>query len=343
MPVQPVSAAAPIARPPRRGRPGFTLAEMIIALLLLSVVVGGILSVLADQQRFYRGMNDVITTRDQARGASTLLPMDLRSISTSDTLANVGAGERLNADVYAWSDTSIEYRSIVGTSVVCVIPTARGNTLVLPPLDTLASGAILTSWITTPVAGDSILLYNDGMYLGSGDDRWNVHEVTGVTTVTGASACPLEAAGGFTRAGDATKPSIQITISRPAHTTALAGLDSTIIVGAPIRFFRPAGFTSITRGGRDYIGTYSCNRLSSPVCTDTAIVGGPLQASNGFRLVYLDSIGDTLDVSANDPRDIRRIDVNIRVMSDARVSGPGGTNDFYRQWDRVPVGIRNKQ
>ena len=48
-------------------RPGFTMVELSITLVLVSLVVGGLMSVLLDQQRFYSGASDIIDTRASVR------------------------------------------------------------------------------------------------------------------------------------------------------------------------------------------------------------------------------------------------------------------------------------
>src|SRR5881398_4108143 len=96
-----------IHRAPSR-RAGFTLIELVIAMVLMSLVGGGIVKLLLRQQRFYNSTSDLIQTRQQIRQAAAMLPSDLRGISS------------IGGDIFAMSDSALEFRSVFGSSVVCV-------------------------------------------------------------------------------------------------------------------------------------------------------------------------------------------------------------------------------
>src|SRR5213596_3798938 len=86
---------------------GFTLIELVIAMVLMSLVGGAIVKLLLQQQRFYNSTSDLIQTRQQIRQAAAMLPSDLRGISS------------VGGDIYAMSDSALEFRSVFGSSVVC--------------------------------------------------------------------------------------------------------------------------------------------------------------------------------------------------------------------------------
>src|SRR3989442_15868215 len=88
-------------------RAGFTLIELLIAMGLMSLVGGAIVSLLLRQQRFYNSTTELIQTRQQIRQAAAMLPSDLRGLSS------VGGG------LYALSDSGLEVRSVFGRSVGC--------------------------------------------------------------------------------------------------------------------------------------------------------------------------------------------------------------------------------
>src|SRR3712207_6717642 len=96
-------------------RRGFTLAELVVALLLFSIVGGGILTLMMRQQRFYRSTADIIQLQGQLRQGGSVMPLDLRGMSTSDTTANgivLGRATNYNADIYARSDKRSEERRV---------------------------------------------------------------------------------------------------------------------------------------------------------------------------------------------------------------------------------------
>src|SRR5438128_12338071 len=89
-------------------RAGFTLVELIITMVLVSFVAGAIVKLLLRQQRFYNSTTDLIQTRQQIRQAAAMLPSDLRGISS------------VGGDIYAMSDSALEFRSVFGSPVVCL-------------------------------------------------------------------------------------------------------------------------------------------------------------------------------------------------------------------------------
>src|SRR5437867_5889883 len=123
-------------RAPSR-RAGFTLIELAIALVLMSLVGGAIVQLLLRQQRFYNSTTDLIQTRQQIRQAAAMLPSDLRGISS------IGGG------IYAMSHSAMEFRSVFGSTVVCV---NAGGTLSTVP-QVLASRATMANWNTAPGVG----------------------------------------------------------------------------------------------------------------------------------------------------------------------------------------------
>src|SRR2546425_12423247 len=88
-------------------RAGFTLIELLIAMGLMSLVGGAIVSLLLRQQRFYNSTTELIQTRQQIRQAAAMLPSDLRGISSA------------GGDISVMTDSALEFRSVFGSSVVC--------------------------------------------------------------------------------------------------------------------------------------------------------------------------------------------------------------------------------
>ena len=102
-----------------RARPGFSLIELMITMVMISVVGAAIVTVFNSQQRFTRAASDVGGIRTQLQAAVTLLPAELRNISASGN------------DITYMSDSSIAVRSTIATSIVCAM---AGNVVTLAPL-----------------------------------------------------------------------------------------------------------------------------------------------------------------------------------------------------------------
>jgi len=309
-------------RAPSR-RAGFTLIELVIAMVLMSLVGGAIVKLLLQQQRFYNSTSDLIQTRQQIRQAAAMLPSDLRGISS------------VGGDISSMSDSALEFRSAFGGSVVCV--NAGGTLSTVPRV--LASGATMTNWITTPVVGDSLAVYNNGATLAVAGQGWLFYRITAVTPVTtnAANGCPV--ATGLTRAGDITaaNPSLQLGLTPAAP--------NTIAVGAAIRFLRHVRYRIYRETDNQwYLGFFNCVYGRVPVCNATQPIAGPFQpyatnGTSGVQFVYYDVNGV---VTAN-PLQVARISLVVRGQSAGLVNLSGGGGTVFHDSLRIEVGLRNRQ
>src|SRR5215211_6321313 len=85
-----------LMRTSERRRRGMTLIEIMISLVLLGIVSGVIMRVVMRQQRFYQGVNQIMLQRGQLRQATSVVPVDLRSLSS------------VGNDILVATDSSIE-------------------------------------------------------------------------------------------------------------------------------------------------------------------------------------------------------------------------------------------
>src|SRR3712207_3963822 len=219
-------------------RRGFTLAELVVALLLFSIVGGGILTLMMRQQRFYRSTADIIQLQGQLRQGGSVVPLDLRGMSTSDTTANGivnGRAANYNADVYAKTNQSIDFRRVFGSSMLCAKLPATPSTIVIYP-NTLDSTLVLTTWAATPQLGDSLLILDEGKMISTIDDRWRVYEVRSMATGKGNKGCPWKLAATSAAPADS---SPLLYASDTVRVSYRIGLDRAIAtgvqIGAPLR------------------------------------------------------------------------------------------------------------
>lgn len=327
-------------RTPGQRRPrtaGFTMSEMMVALVLLGLVMGALFTVLLRQQRFYRSANDLIDTRTQVRQAVAMLPPDLRTISTGDTPNNT--------DVYEASDKAIEFRAIFGSSFICRKLSA--TRIILPPVD-LAKDTRLTAWMRKPVVGDSILVYDDGKTVGGDDDAWKARKITAVTELAATSTDACLVTSGFVQAADVTAGRVSYEINVQSGT----GHEflSTTAQGAPIRFFRrrryelyqPTGSTSW------YLGRYDCDHAAG-TCPALSPVSGPFAAysatvaNSGLSFLYYKADG-TAFVPANttaDKAQIARIQLVARADTRSPIDMPGRAKATVRDSLSYDIALRN--
>jgi len=324
---------------PRRG---FTLPEMLIALVLFSLVGGGIITLVMRQQRFYRSTAEVIKVQGQLRQGGSGLPLDLRGISTSDTTANgitsFARAVNYNTDVYSRTEASIDFRRVFGSSVICAKPAVNVITIYPTALDAVP---ILTTWANQPQVGDSVLVLDEGKMLSTVDDRWRVYEVRTVAVAKGNKGCPWKSAvpldsAPLLYAADTVRNSYRIGLGENHH--------QYVHVGAPVRFFRRVRYQSYQAAdGEWYLGYADCLKTyaTASLCSDPTPMSGPYQAGNGIVFSYFDSAGTAL-TSADASRRIARVDVVLRAASATAISRTGSAApSTYTDSLLISIGIRN--
>jgi len=341
-----------LPRPGRlAARRGFTLAEMLIALGLFSLVGGAILSLVMRQQRFYRSTAEVMKVQTRLRQSASVLPFDLRGISTADTTSNGVAGGKAvnyNADVYARTESSIDSRRTFGSSMLCARPASGATTVTLYPT-ALDSMRAITTWAAQPAVGDSMLVLDEGRMMGTLDDTWRVYEVKGLSTAKGNKGCPWKTASPVDStpmlwASDTVRTSYKITIS-PA-------ISATVNTGAVVRFFRRSKYEIYKAADAQwYLGYSDClsTYTTTTKCSEPTPVSGPYQSytgvstQNGLTFTYYDSAGTAL-ASTDPSRRISRIDVTMRAATPKAVTRTGaGAGSIHRDSLVLSIGIRNPQ
>jgi prepilin-type N-terminal cleavage/methylation domain-containing protein len=315
----------------RGGGGGFTLVEILVVLALMGIFAAAMVKLLLRQQRFYNSTSQLIQTRSQIRQTAFMLPADLRGVS------------RLAGDILIMSDSSIEIRSIFGTSVVCIVNPAAGWISTVPVK--LASGAAMTSWKTLPVVNDEVAVYDEGASIVSTDDSWRLARITAVTPVTVHTTAPVPGTGcptatRLTQAADlvASNPSYQFTLT-PAPV-------ATTLPGASVRFFRRVHYSlwKWATDGQWYLAYYDCQTGRVPVCTTPQPIAGPLRpyaapgTTSGLEFTYYDSTGA---VTANRLL-VARISVVARAQGQTTINLTGAAPSPLRDSMRIEVGIRNR-
>lgn len=310
----------------RSQRRGMTLLELLISLVLVGLMGGLIIGFLLKQERFYAGANEMILTRTQVRQASVMMPSDLRAISPA-------AG-----DIYAMTDTSIDFRSTFGSAYICA--SDRTNSKISVPAVTLAKNNQLTNWSAQPQVNDSLLIYDDGANTAATDDAWAYNKISAVTMAI-SNATP-----GCTSATNMMK-STDVSSTNPTFSFTLATQQSaTISAGAAVRFFKKVHY-SLYKSATDnlwYLGYYDCRTLRSPVCNPIQPIAGPLRpyvvgqaAQSGLQITYYDTTGA---VTTNRNL-VGRISILLQGEGTKTIQLAGGSPTTFRDSLRIDVGLRN--
>lgn len=326
-----------------RPRTGFTLIELMIVVVLLGLIGTMLVSVLVRQQRFHRAVASVTDSRARMRDISTILPSDIRSISTA------------GRDIMAISDTSMQFRAFIGTSIVCAY--ASATIVELPPQilaptaprnSTDTRSTVLTAWITPPIPNDIAFMYSDGTEAGNADDAWVPFTISDTTSATNSAWCPSTASPAFTTAADNSARRYRITL-------ATAPNQAQIEPGAPIRFAREVRYSIYQASDNQwYVGFQSCTPNATfglpGTCGAREVLAGPVKAAttdtttSGLFFVYWNKSDARLTaLSSSDT--IGRISVGIRTTSESiRRAVSTKTNSFTGGDSlRFSIGLRNRR
>lgn len=145
---------------PLRSR-GFTLAEVLVAMVLTGMVVAGVLRALSAQKKFYARQARILDARHALRASTTILGSELRDLSAKD------------GDVYVIASDSVAFRSTVAFGVVCGVDAASGR---------LALNRISGQFLMSGVGGvDSLLAFGEATERDD-DDAWIPLSVSGIAT-----------------------------------------------------------------------------------------------------------------------------------------------------------------
>lgn len=252
-------------RPPslvtsRERRAGFTLVELLIAIVLASAVLTAVYRVLLNNQRFYRAQSQIVDVQQNVRAVAQILPAELRELDAAD------------GDIVAMSDTSITIKAMRGFSVVCAATDPAAGRIVIRNSLTFGYRAI-------DPARDSVLVFRDGDVQRAGDDRWLHAPAAAVTSGVG---CTDGAAG------------TRLTLTGMVGGT--TQLDS-VSVGAPVRSFELVNYRLYDdAAGTWWLGART---YSSGAWSDTSPVAGPLRPSDGITFRYRDAADAATAVTTN--------------------------------------------
>ena len=164
----------------RSCRRGFTLTEIMLALVVTLVVAGAVYNLLLATQRVTRAQTDRIAIQSALRAGSLIVLNELSELSTA-----IGDTPDQN-DVLAMSPTAITYRAMRGTGFICHVAA--------PTIIRLAQGAF--SGHRLPQAGrDQAYVFVSGHPAPEVKDSWAAAKIVAVTT---ALPCPAGLGPGIT-------------------------------------------------------------------------------------------------------------------------------------------------
>lgn len=260
----------------QRKTAGFTMVELIVAMLLGALVLGATYQVLITNQRVYSAQREQVFDHGTVRAGLDVLSGELREVSPS------------GGDIVDMAETWIEVRTMRNLGFVCNVDT--DNT---PPRFTLRRPTGVWS------AGDSILIFADNNPNNPNDDVWLEGEITNVPT---GAPCPGDD-------GDTERRRVDVIGLGQIFPLDVDG--HMVHRGAPARTFEVHRYGVMDYEGRPFLG-----RRSGGALEEWIPLVGPLAEEGGLRLEYFDEDGN----ATTDPAQVRRIDVSLRTLSDARTA-----------------------
>lgn len=203
---------------PARGRAGFTLIELIIAVVLSAMILGAVFQLVFAQNRMYGHQQGLADARQTLRSAGSLLAWELRHLTAQ------------GGDIYAVGPDSVSVRSYDGGGVVCRKRPAYAQ-------------YGLHSVTGDVEAGDSAMLYivNSNRVV---DDVWRAISINNANTPAAMSMIA-------TCAGWPSTPpielGIQVGFASPSDTVGMR-------VGALVRTFHRRTYRMIQRDDQWWLG-----------------------------------------------------------------------------------------
>lgn len=272
-------------------RRGFTMIELIVALVLLGIVSTAIYRVLVNNQRVYMAQTQRIDLSQNIRAANSILSAEFRELDAFD------------GDVTAIGPDSIVIRGMRWLSFICVPPVLTGNNLGNQMVirgrqvgDPMWFGSRYINEST-----DSLLIYLDGNQVTRLDDYFVPARLA---ATPGNQQCP--AVGAI-----AAQPGTRIVFDGNfIFGTNIAGA---ITVGAPVRGFERVKYRLYQPSGDSlwYIGFQAANQSIQPLV-------GPV-LPNGLTFQYFNAAGAVTAIRTQ----IARIDVTVRARSTTQVRAGG--------------------
>ena len=293
-------------------RRGFTMIELLVALVLLGLVSTAIYRVLVNNQRVYMAQTQRIDLSQNIRAANTILSAEFRELDAFD------------GDIAAMTPTSLDIRAMRWLSFVCVPPVLDGNPngrQMIIRGNAVGTPMFFGSRYINEVR-DSLLIYLDGNQTTRLDDYF----VTGrLVASPGNQQCP--AVGAIPA-----QPGTRLLFD--GNFLAGSNVPGAITTGAPVRGFERVRYALYQPSGDTswYIGFQSAGQTMQPLV-------GPV-LTNGLTFQYFNAAGAVTAVRTQ----VARIDVTVRGRTQAQVR-PGGDSPRRAIVDSITfsVALRNNR
>jgi prepilin-type N-terminal cleavage/methylation domain-containing protein len=232
-------------------RRGFTLIELMTALVIFTLVAGSISRFLINSQRLSRTQIERIGLQSDLRTGVLVVPSELRELAANGT----------GSDILSMASNNISFRAMRGVGFICQVSATE-----IRLLDTGAIPFYGARYVDHSRDMVDVFVENDPDV--ATDDTWLMLQPTGMDR---SSSCGTNAA---------------IRLSFNDFSGQLPNGIGDIVMGGPVRSFEVMELGRLATGGQTWLGARSISGGQSTLLP----VLGPL-TSNGFQLQYFDSGG----------------------------------------------------
>ena len=288
-------------------RRGFTLVELLIALIMMVLVAGGIYSLLVTTHRVSRKQTEISNLQGNLRGGLNLVQSELQEIYTD---AAVGV-----SDINVMTAASLDYMAMRGIGESC------GLTMVGGAIQVRQDG--YSGRQPDGTGRYRLLLFQDQDTLTSSDDAWLDLPITDVAP----GVCTLGDPG----------PSWNIVVPGLVldHIVHSVSGKQLIFAPGPIRTVERMELGLVNDAGKDWLGIRS---HSGGEATLVPVIG-PL-IPGGLELLYFDGSSDPTGL----PAAVKTIVVKLHgVSAELVTTGLGSTLGKPRDSVMVRVQLRNSR
>ncbi len=283
-----------------RSQAGFTIAELLVYLVIAVVIIGSIYQLLIGQNRMYMKQQELTDVRNSLRAAAALLGWELRQASAAE------------GDFYSIGTNSFALRSVQGTGVICGehINKARYGLWGF-------SGELFAT------ADDSALVFATGAS-GPADNQWKVVSVSSVWDPVGGGVpfCAWgdsvvgKGKGNSSNTGLDCKASEGCLMIKPDVAVEVAGDMDDVWVGAAVRAFRRIEYGLFLEDGRWWLGrkvgaAASYEKLTGPLRSPT---------DSGLVFTYYNRLGNTTAAADS----VALVEIILRAESFGKVRKAAG-------------------
>ena len=293
---------------PVLARRGFSLIELMIALVLLGLVSTAVYKVLVNNQRVYLAQTQTIDLQQNIRAGAAILPAEFRELDAAD------------GDITGMGPDSIRMRAMRQLSFVCATPVLGGGigqiSLAIRPTQIYGNRQTFKQ-------GDSILVYWEGDPTSRADDQWLPAQLQ------------KDADPGFCADSNvATNPALLLTLQPQWINNATLNRAGAILNGAPVRGFDKVTYRSYQAAdGNWYLG----QRNPAQGGTMQPVLG-PLTGANGVTFSYYDTAGAVTAV----PTQVAQIEIVLRARTASPIRSGGTGVQTYKVDSLVTrVALRN--